>query len=492
MAVGVDGWRARRLFQGAALLLAFLLQAAPVLAQGEQAAPPRCTGEGRATLGADEVIARTIGFQGEGPARPRMFALVRDREARLSGNSVHLLLQPGERDAVEWSKVRLIGAARTAEHVALPQGRGFAEDGIFARLISHAGGVARVELDLPQRPGARRAEHWHAVVAVCSTADDALMAFGTVEVRVHSWASSAMLSGGLLIAIYAGLVAVALRINAARLDRVAATRFVDEPVPLGWRLRQALNPVFITQDASGVGSLARLQLLVFTLAVVFVYSYVLARTGELAALSSDVLALLGITVLGSGLSRLVGESGSVSAANRGWLKARGLLKTREDRTATLADLVCADGELEIARVQAIVFSSITVVALLLNGPRDLGGFEISNETLYLLGLSQAAYVAGKAIPAEGVRRLNAEVAALRAAERALAEAQSRSAAASAMPAPATAEEALLRSAERVRSDEGMASARGTWNGALAAAEDTLADVYGERLDTAALHALRAA
>jgi len=111
--------------------------------------------------------------------------------------------------------------------------------------------------------------------------------------------------------------------------------------------------------------------------------------------------------------------------------------------------------------------------------------------LYLLGLSQLAYVAGRALPAEGVRRLNQEVAALRAAERQLAQTSARLAALEAMPPPMTAEEAANRAAEIARLTEEATTARSAWNSALAAAEDTLTDVYGEMLDRAKLAALRA-
>jgi hypothetical protein len=455
-------------------LLVWLLLALPALAQAPPELPT-CTFEDQSALDAAALLARSFDSRGQHGATPRLLTLSADPQARLSANSVHLLLAPGERDTIEWAKMRLLAAARTVEHVTREDGtRGSVHVPVFARLHGHAAGVARIELDLPQRPGLRFAELWHGVVAVCNAADNRIIAYGAVDVRVHSRLWSSLLSGGLLIAVYAMLAAVALRINARRLDAAAAIRATAEggrgESGPGWRWMQALNPLFITQDAAGIGSLSRLQLLVFTLAVVFIYAYVLARTGELAALSPDVLALLGITVLGSGLSRMVGEAGSVSHANRSWLKARGLLRRRDDRLPRLSDLVCADGELEIARVQAIIFSSITVVALLIKGPRDLGGFQISAETLYLLGLSQAAFVAGKAIPAEGVRRLNAEITAMRNAERELLDAQQQS------PGSPGA--------------EGLARSKAAWNGALAAAEDTLADVYGETLDEARLRALR--
>ena len=449
--------------------LLMLMSAPPAAAQGASAVAS-CTKDAGTPLDAKDIFKLSFDRRGAQGDAPRQLNLRSDREARLSATSLHLVLEPGETPGIEWARIRLLSAARTAEHVTLKDGSSGPEHTpLFARLHGHGAGAARIELDLPQGSGYRFSAIWHSVIAVCDTANDRLIAYGSIDVRVHSRLWSGVLAGGFLLLIYGTLAALALKLHTRRLTLVAQSLFAGE-MPRIWPWQQALNPVFMTQDAAGIGSLARLQLLVFTLAVVFVYAYVLARTGELAALSADVLSLLGITILGSGLARLVGDSGSVSVANRSWLKARGLLRHREDRMPTFSDLVCADGEIEIARVQAIIFSSLTVVALLIKGPSDLGGFTISTETLYLLGLSQAAYVAGKAIPAEGVRRLNAEVTALRNAEREWQDLQQQP------PGAASA--------------ESLARARGALNGAVLAAEDTLVDVYGEALDRVQLNALR--
>ena len=418
------------------------------------------------------------------PAR-RLLAS-RDASARLSGSSVHVVMTL-ERTDPAWSKVELSGVARTRQHrqdvpAALPgapeqQLENYHRAGVFAQLRRQQDRSAVIEVDLPRRAGSDYHEPWFLVVVLCDAERNAIFGYGVVEVFVHSLAWSAWVSGGLVATIYAMLVWVTLRVNGHRLTRAAASRFGAETPPRSWRLLQAINPIFLAQDAAGIASLARLQLLVFTLAVVFVYTYVFARTGEQAALSEDVLKLLGITVLGSGLSRIVGESGSVTASNRIWLKGRRIVVVNDHRLPRLADLVCADGEVEVARVQAIVFSLLTVIALVWQGPRDLGGFEIAEETLYLLGISQLAYVAGKAIPAEGVRRLNQEVSALRVAEREMEARQASLASAPEAEAPRRAEE--------------LATARANWNATLTAAEDTLVDVYGVNLDRARLQALRA-
>lgn len=437
------------------------------------------------------------------PARIPQRRTLRDSTAGLSGNSVRVVITLEGADPPAWTRVRLRAAARTRDHVetAPAQGAGAAEGGndiclyrfagVYAQLRSHDGRSGSVEVDYPSRIGTAFQEAWSLVVALHDVDTDALFAYGTIDVEVGSLAWSAGVSISLLLLIYGLLVAVAMRINGRRLGLAEAVRFAGEAAPPSWRFRAALNPIFLTQDASGIGSLARLQLLVFTLAVAFVCTYVFMRTGELASLSVDTLKLLGIAIVGSALARVGGESGAIAPANRIWLKGKGLIISDDARLPHASDLVCADGELQIARVQAIIFSSLTVAALLWTGPRDLGGFKISDELLYLLGLSQLAYVAGRALPAEGVRQLNQEVAVLRAAERQLSQANAKLAALQSLGAALTPEDAASRAADIARLSEEASSARAAWNSALAAAEDSLLDVYGDMLDRAKLAALRA-
>jgi hypothetical protein len=441
-----------------------------------------------------------------GPARQPAGLRVgaRDPDARISGESVRLRVTLDAADGITWKDVRLHGVARTRDEQdarprAAADAAGRAPDTlclhrftpVYARLVTFEGRDATIEVNYPDHiPGLRSAlTVWHDWVLVVGlesktqnphgSAEPQLFGYATVETRIGSDAWATAIGLLLVIAIYLALARVALQVNRRRLERAAARAFAAEAEPPAWRRRAALNPIFITQDASGVGSLARLQLLVFTLAVAFVYAYVLVRTGELAALSPDVLKLLGITVVGSGLARVTGDTGSVSAPNRIWLKGRRLVISDEARLPRVSDLVCADGEVEIARVQAIVFSALTVGALLLHGRSDLGGFEISDEMLVLLGLSQLTFVVGKAVPGETIRRLNQEINAARAAEKQIQGVAGRRA--------ALAQDAT---AEIARVAEDAAAARAAWEAALTAAEDTLLDVYGEMLDTDRLIALR--
>lgn len=218
-----------------------------------------------------------------------------------------------------------------------------------------------------------------------------------------------------------------------------------------------LRPPVIMQDAFGHCSLSRFQVLLFTLVITGVYAYVMVRTGSLPNLSNSVLGLLGITLAGSALAR-VAEGPVVETPNRLWLLGTGVLDPTP-RLPRWEDLITGEGEIDVTRVQALAFTVFAAAALVVNGTGDLARFEIPDQINYLMGISQAVYVAGKALPRETAKRLNEEVRALRDAERAALDA----------PADTTA----LRGFDTARA--GIAP--------------VLFDVFGERFDDAALRAL---
>ncbi len=185
-----------------------------------------------------------------------------------------------------------------------------------------------------------------------------------------------------------------------------------ETVISAWRY--ALTPTVISQDAFGFCSLARFQVLLFTLVLVGVYAYVVFRTGELPNLSTSVLTLLGITLTGSTLAR-VSERDALDTPNRIWLFGTGVLDSTP-RQPEWPDLLAADGEIDVTRVQALAFSIFAAAALIFNGTGDLANFTIPEQLNYLIGISQVVYVAGKALPRDSAKRLNEEIKAARDAE----------------------------------------------------------------------------
>jgi hypothetical protein len=219
----------------------------------------------------------------------------------------------------------------------------------------------------------------------------------------------------------------------------------------------ALRPTVIAQDSFGYCSLSRFQVLLFTLVLAGVYAYVMARTGELPNLSTSVLTLLGVTLTGSTLARLT-EGSVMQTQNRLWLYGTGVLDPAP-RLPRWTDLVESDGEIDVTRVQALLFSIFAAIALVVTGTGDLANFEIPDQLVTLIGISQAVYVAGRALPRDSAKRLNEEVAAIRDAE------------------------------ARVLADPADAPARKEFETARNAVGGSLRDVFGERFRDARLRAL---
>lgn len=221
----------------------------------------------------------------------------------------------------------------------------------------------------------------------------------------------------------------------------------------------ALKPTTIMQDAFGHCSLARFQVLLFTLVLTGIYAYVLMRIGTLPNLSASVLGLLGITLTGSVLGR-VADGPVLETPNRVWLLGTGVLDPTP-RLPEWTDLIAGDGEIDVTRVQALAFTLFAAAALVAKGTGDLASFEIPDQLNYLMGISQAVYVAGKALPRDAAKRLNDEVRALREAERAALDADDAS------------RPAALRGFETARN----------------AIASVLFDVFGDRFDDRALRAM---
>jgi hypothetical protein len=447
-----------------------------------------CTVDGR-SLNANELLERTIGdldLRRRGAPTtfrdPPLFEVGAwlYPSGAPSGTRLHVrLTEAGRSGVIRWSEVGFIAAAfpkrqrqpdtggagarpilpNSAVPVRAERYDPLAPD--ERERLARAGGVV-IAVNRPEGAGWRIVEDWLAVIAVCD--DNRMVAFAEVSFPLFSGAWALCLALAVVAGLYLACGLAAMGLHRARLD--AALRQAEPEVPPGVarRLLRALDPAFVTQDASGAASLSRLQLLLFTLAVSGVYTYIFVRTGSLSTLSESVLLLLGIAVVGGGLARLTGDRTVLSPPNRMWLTARGVLRPVQG-LPRWRDLVTAGGEVDVSRLQAIAFSGFAVVALIVSGPADLSAFVVPEQLLWLIGLSQAVYVAGRAVPPETVRRANQEMDALRAAERAAAETRRRA-------GDAVAAEAAASAFEQAR----------------AALAVTLAEVLGERFDEAALAA----
>jgi len=237
--------------------------------------------------------------------------------------------------------------------------------------------------------------------------------YARVPLFVSSLKLSAAIGIGGFVLLYIVLAFTAALLHRRQFEvaRSAAERDAGRSIA-AWAF--ALRPTVIAQDAFGYCSLARFQVLMFTLVLAGVYAYVMARTGMLPTISNTVLALLGITLSGSTLARVI-EGPVVDTPNRQWLLGTGVIDP-SPRVPRWQDLLAGDGEIDVTRVQALAFSVFAAVALVVSGTGDLEHFEIPEQLNYLIGLSQAVYVAGRALPKESAKRLNEEVRATREAE----------------------------------------------------------------------------
>lgn len=321
--------------------------------------------------------------------------------------------------------------------------------------------------EFPALDGGWLPSHWDVYVFACvdkghdptSGRENSreIRAFARQPLYVSSLKLSAAAGIGAALGLYLLLAVAALRTQGRQLA-FARGRAQAEGRDVS-PLRFALNPPTIVQDAFGHCSLARFQVLLFTLVLTGIYAYVLVRIGTLPNLSNSVLGLLGITLTGSVLGR-VADGPALETPNRLWLLGTGILDPTP-RLPVWTDLIAGQGEIDVTRVQALAFTLFAAAALVAKGTGDLESFEIPDQINYLMGISQAVYVAGKALPQEAAKRLNEEVRALREAERAALD----------------ADDATLPAAMR-----GFDTARN-------AIGSVLFDIFGDRFDDRALRTM---
>ncbi len=225
--------------------------------------------------------------------------------------------------------------------------------------------------------------------------------FGRAEVHLNNPVLGAVVGVLTALAVLAVLGFAARQVNAAKL-------------PPGWGQLRAWSPAFICQDTFGYMSLSAFQVFLFTLALLGVYAYAFVLTGAPPNVQPSVLALAGITLAGSTVASAANRP-MLETPNRLWLLGTGTIE-QTHREPLWADMLTTNGAVDITRVQALAFTLFAVTALVVRGSENLGDFTIPEQLNYLIGLSQAVYVAGKAIPADSARRLNEEIRALRDAE----------------------------------------------------------------------------
>lgn len=188
-----------------------------------------------------------------------------------------------------------------------------------------------------------------------------------------------------------------------------------------------LNPLKITAGPLGRASLSNLQVFFFSAIVLWLAIFWLFRkSGQLIEFHDSVLLLLGITAAGTGGAKIAEASTKrLSFENWAWLKKkkwiqRDITRNPVTRTPKLADLMTSDQGFEVARFQAVSFSIVIGVALLIWGvtgtAAEFKDIKIPAAYLILLGISQGVYVGGKAVVPSTIAELNGKLTKLRELE----------------------------------------------------------------------------
>ena len=235
-------------------------------------------------------------------------------------------------------------------------------------------------------------------IYVCSRGSPAWVS--ALESHVSSPTYSAIAVWSAIIVIYV-------------LSALAAHR--ADPNRLEWY--RYLDPVYMTAGTDGKGSLAKLQILFFSLIVAGLLAYIVARTGVLSSLSDTVLLLMGIAGVGSAaakgtdvrLNRLTPDN-AAWLIQMGWLPPNGLAATNN---ASWHDIITTDGEFDVYRYQTCIFSLVVGLSLLASGINQLASFEIPTTLLGILGLSQVVYVGGKLVTPTSLADVDAAIKQLR-------------------------------------------------------------------------------
>jgi hypothetical protein len=196
-----------------------------------------------------------------------------------------------------------------------------------------------------------------------------------------------------------------------RKSQLPETEWANLPDPPS--LLACLDPVQITANPWGRASLGKLQIFMFTLIVFGLLLFYLLRSSVLAALSTDIMLLMGISAVGAAGGKIAYTANRrLSLQNWAWLIRHGWLPKHPDARdiATRAKwselfLDSETEEFDPYSFQMAIFSLIVALALARTGLSGLGTFKIPTELLALLGISQAVFIGGKAIDTGGYREL---------------------------------------------------------------------------------------
>ena len=162
---------------------------------------------------------------------------------------------------------------------------------------------------------------------------------------------------------------------------------------------RGLLPWNIT-GGNGQASLSQLQMLIFTLIVATLLFYQWLRTGLLENLSTDLLYLIGISTAGTAASQVamairknLDPDIYLYVQQLGWFTAP---IAEAKSVGPPSGLLMTDRRFDIYKFQMLVFTCVIAAYVVASGASKLGSIHISATLLTLMGMSQGAYVGGRA------------------------------------------------------------------------------------------------
>jgi len=242
-------------------------------------------------------------------------------------------------------------------------------------------------------------QHLTLLVVACGADGKARLDTGTAEAIVSARLPAVLLAASITILFY-----------------VFGALTISVPAPSRWR---RLNPLWLTLDGSGRASLSSLQIIFFSVIVLYLVSYILLRTGILASLSDTVLLLLGIAGVGSVGGKLATvNTQRLSFDNWAWTKRKGWTTTTGYHVSRpqWSDFFTTNDDFDPYKFQMLSFSFVVGVALLMTGLSGLANFAIPTALLGVIGLSQAAYIGGKVVAPTSFGDLDSKLTELRKAQ----------------------------------------------------------------------------
>lgn len=166
-----------------------------------------------------------------------------------------------------------------------------------------------------------------------------------------------------------------------------------------------LSPLQIAAGNDRVASLSTLQILFFTMIVLWLSIFWCIKEGKFFDINTDIALLLDVSLAGSTVGKITDKTRSrLTQENFSWLKGKGWINEdlmkgrRDDRKPKWSELIATNGKLDMARFQAVGFSLVVGITLFLEGVKATstnGGINIPEAYLALIGISQGAYVGGK-------------------------------------------------------------------------------------------------